>query len=146
MTSKQYEKLVKRYGKQIQGIAYAIKTALEEAAYSCSEVYEDNGNGFSCGQAVYINGTSRNPAETDIDIAVRMIDGEEYDGLKNAVNFKLDIVEYGGRIIGQVCPYNYTDKVWVQANGRIAVEKHLFFSRGVAIPSVLSTSSKIIWL
>ena len=96
MTSNQYERLIKRYGKRIKAIVVAIKAALEEADYSCSEIYEDNGDEFSCGLLVYVSGTEDRPGNEDIDIRVSIIDGAEYDGEKNAVNFKLDVVEYLG--------------------------------------------------
>jgi len=31
----------------------------------------------------------------------------------NGVNFMVDMVTHGGRCLGQICPNNYTDDVWV---------------------------------
>lgn len=37
------------------------------------------------------------------------------------VSFRLDIVGYGGRIIGGFAPYNYTDQCWVDGSDADAV-------------------------
>jgi hypothetical protein len=38
------------------------------------------------------------------------------------LTFRLDVVEYGGRIICGYTPYNYTEKCWVDANDAEAVK------------------------
>lgn len=60
-----------------------------------------------------------------IDISVEIAEASEYgdedhDGY--GLNFALDIVEYGGRILGGLTPYNYTDECWVDARDSEAVE------------------------
>src|SRR6266478_1460728 len=49
----------------------------------------------------------------NIDISITICESETYDGEPNGINFALDIVEEGGRILGGLTPYNYTDAVWV---------------------------------
>ncbi len=56
--------------------------------------------------------------ETCLDVALKLIDSGEYDTGEYDVrgNVILDLVEYGGRIVGGISPYNYTDRVWVDYN------------------------------
>jgi hypothetical protein len=35
----------------------------------------------------------------------------------------VDIVEYSGAIIGGLCPYNYTDQVWVTLDDIAAIDR-----------------------
>lgn len=64
-----------------------------------------------------------------IDITVKLNeaptfgDDEAFDGF--GMNWSLDIVETGGRILGGLSPYNYTDLVWVDARDEDAVSDRL---------------------
>jgi len=58
----------------------------------------------------------------DVDISFKIIESEQYDGEKGGVNFGIDIVEVGGRVLGGLTPYNYTPEVWVPRKDKEAVE------------------------
>lgn len=49
-------------------------------------------------------------------------DGEPYDGL----NFGFMIVEWGGRELAGIQPYNFTSEVWVHATDADAVEQRFY--------------------
>jgi len=51
-----------------------------------------------------------------IDVSLMLEDATDYEGEDGAGlgAFTMTIVEEGGRILGQVTPYNYTDDVWVR--------------------------------
>lgn len=61
--------------------------------------------------------------DVSIEIAEAMSygDDEAHEGF--GVNFGLDLVEWGGRILGGLTPYNYSDKVWVDARNEDAVSE-----------------------
>jgi hypothetical protein len=52
--------------------------------------------------------------DVSVEIAEELSYGDEsHEGY--GVNFSLDVVECGGRILGGLTPYNYTDECWVDA-------------------------------
>jgi hypothetical protein len=59
----------------------------------------------------------------NVDISLQICESEQYDGEVGGVNFTLDIVEYGGRIIGGLSPFNYTDRCWVSRKDKQAIEE-----------------------
>lgn len=64
-------------------------------------------------------------SENCVDISIELAeaatygDDEVFDGF--GINWGLDIVEYGGRILGGLTPYNYTDDVWIDGRDDEAV-------------------------
>jgi hypothetical protein len=85
---------------------------------------EDGEDGYSWCLVVKGENSSEDetPTDGDIDITVGFVVGCEED-FENQINFKMDVVEYGGRIIGTFIPYNYTDKCWVNADDEDAVKE-----------------------
>lgn len=90
-----------------------------------------------------------NHYDTDLaDITVEIAEAREYgddeahDGY--GVNFGLDIVEIGGRILGGLTPFNYTDECWVDARDPEAVEARWALLEGTdvsEIPSLIGDRS-----
>ena len=59
-----------------------------------------------------------------IDVSITLGEAVVFgDGESNpfGVSFRLDIVGYGGRIIGGIAPYNYTEDCWVDGTDADAV-------------------------
>jgi hypothetical protein len=70
---------------------------------------------------------SRNPVvgkdnENIVDITIEISEEREYDGGEGyGISFALDIVEWGGRMLGGLAPYNYTSQCWVDSRDPLAV-------------------------
>jgi hypothetical protein len=72
---------------------------------------------------------TRTPDDPDnddnkVDISIDIAEQVSYDGLSDyipGINFGLDIVEYGGRILGGLTPYNYTEDCWVSISDDAAI-------------------------
>jgi len=58
---------------------------------------------------------------TGVGVDVEAHLSEECDGSSAGVNVGLHIVAFGGQIIGQCTPHNYTDLCWVRRNDLAAV-------------------------
>ena len=48
-----------------------------------------------------------------VDVTIIIAESGVHDGVPGGINFMLDVVSYGGLVLGGVAPYNYTDAVWV---------------------------------
>ena len=57
-----------------------------------------------------------------VDVSFKICESEQYDGEKGGVNFSVDVVEFGGRILGGLTPFNYSDACWVDRRDADAIE------------------------
>jgi hypothetical protein len=64
-------------------------------------------------------------AERDaIDVTVNLCEQRQFEGGEGfGINFSIDLVEYGGRVLGGLSPYNYTPDVWVDGRDDKAVRE-----------------------
>ena len=118
------DKINDKFKVQIAIILAGIAEALREDGWKVGEVCD-----MSCDDYRYSILASQYDAdpselnEDDVDITFEICESEEYDGTENGVNFAVQVVTVGGRIIGGLTPYNYTDRCWVDAGDAEAVEE-----------------------
>lgn len=61
--------------------------------------------------------------DTDIiDVTLELNEAREY-GDGDGIAWGIMIVEYGGRILGQLQPFNYTEQCWVPLDSAEAIEE-----------------------
>jgi hypothetical protein len=112
------ETIKEKYEHRILAVLNRIAETLREAGYGVDEPVD-----MSCDEywwSLLVHGDSD---EDTIDISFKICESEQYDGEEGGVNFALDIVEMGGRILGGLCPFNYTDRCWVDRSDEEAVEE-----------------------
>lgn len=73
-----------------------------------------------------------------IDVSIEMSESLEYEGSTDGASFGLNIVAYGGRIIGVLTPYNYTPECWVPVNQPRALSDRLALIEGADIQDGVS--------
>lgn len=113
-----------RYGHKMRGLLERIAAACEENGVYCGKPFDMSGDDYKWSMMAWRTRSDRmaNIAERGIDISVEIAESRSYDNeLPTGINFGLDIVEWGGRILGGFTPHNYTDRVWVDARDREAV-------------------------
>jgi hypothetical protein len=65
----------------------------------------------------------RDYTDVDYDVTLKVCESEEYDGTENGITFAVDVCTVGGRIVGGLSPYNYSDQCWVSVADADAVEE-----------------------
>jgi hypothetical protein len=121
MTNKQWNKrtevIKRRYAKRILAKLTAIQTLLRAEGHITDEPAE------SCDDyrwSLLVDADKK--MQNGIDITIQICESPEYDGTFAGITFRLDIVEFGGRILGEFSPYNWTEQVWVSITDREAIE------------------------
>jgi hypothetical protein len=107
-----------KYEQRILAVLSRIAETLREAGYTVNDPID-----LSCDQYCWSLLVHGDGDEDTIDISFIICESEEYDGEKGGVNFMLDIVEWGGRMLGGLTPFNYTDRCWVDRCDEGAVEE-----------------------
>lgn len=112
------EAIKDKYEPRILAVLTRIAETLREAGYTVDDPLD-----LSCDQywwSLLVHGDGE---EDSIDISFKICESEQYDGEEGGVNFMLDIVEWGGRILGGLTPFNYTPQCWVDGSDEEAVEE-----------------------
>ena len=115
--------VARKYEPQIVASLELLKKEFVNKGYEVSDVCEEDwfDDGFRWDFQVFISGTPEEMKEKDVDVSFTIMDSENYDGEENGLNFSLDMVEYGGEILGGCTPYNYTNNVWVDVKDEDAI-------------------------
>ena len=79
-------------------------------------------------------------AEIGVDVSITTLESEVNDGEENGLNFSLDVVGWGGTMIGGMTPFNYSDRVWVARDDADAVEERWNLFQGAFDPSAVIDS------
>jgi len=116
----------KTFAARIRKLMEAIRKELTEAGYYCGGLWDDDGDYYSWSFLCHTQGKPEEGAELsqdhDIDIRFIIAESEYWDGERGGVNFMLDIVAVGGRIVGGLTPHNYTPECWVPRRDNEAVK------------------------
>lgn len=116
--------IMQKYRKRVEKIMEEIRQACVSAGWKVGKVWFNDADDYSWVMLVSTSNKpdGAEPDEADIDVTFKICESEQYDGEKNGVNFALDIVTYGGRILGGLTPYNYSDECWVDRRDKDEVE------------------------
>ena len=118
-----------KFEPKIRKVLEAMREVLKNEGYAVGEVYDMHDDEYRWAFLVCRDKSVKgdyNPSDLqddDIDITFVIAESCEYDGTENGLNFKVDIVEVGGSILGGMCPFNYTEQVWVDINDTEAIEE-----------------------
>ena len=110
------------YNPKIQKLLEAVRAEALERGFICDEPFEMTDDCVRWSLLVQPAGTASD-AEEGVDVTITIPESEHYDGSENGLNFSLDVVHYGGEILGGMTPFNYSDRVWVQRDDADAVEE-----------------------
>lgn len=109
------EAVRKEYEPKILGLLRNIGQVCQGAGLTAKEPYSMCDDEYRWSLTVYRDKAGKD-LDSAVDISVVLAEGREYDGGDGfGINFGLSVVEYGGRILGGLEPFNYTPDVWVDA-------------------------------
>ena len=108
-----WETVRKRYGKRIKAKAFALADELRKQGFKVEDPFEMDCDSYSW-QMLVTHDEWFPEVEQGVDVSIEIVDSHDYEGFDGGYTFCLDIVEYGGRILGGCAPYNYTEKCWVK--------------------------------
>lgn len=124
MSEREYSDIIedvkKAYEDRILVLLGGIKAACEQAGMRV-----DGPNDMSTDSYEWALEIRRPGHDTeDVGITLEIVEEREYECAGGyGVSFGLDIVRYGGQILGGFQPFNYTSGVWVDARDPEAVAK-----------------------
>lgn len=113
-----------RYSPRMQALLEWLAAALRMAGYAVVGPDDwSGGSEYVWGMLVAGTEGHTDPQDDDIDVHLWVCDSESWAGDQQGVSFMLDLVTVGGRLVGQYCPKNYTEEVWVPRSDPQAIEE-----------------------
>jgi hypothetical protein len=115
------EGIAQQYNERILAMLEAMRDKLAEVGYTSAEpqqMWDDNFRWhFTTHNAEGVIGSG------SADFMVEIDEQRDYDGDDSpaGLNWSLNIVAYGGLILGGLAPFNFTEQVWVDATDHLAV-------------------------
>ena len=117
------EEIKDRYAGRIVTVLESIRAELQEAGYQVDEPADFSGDDYRWSMLVRVGSKpDEPPGNGDVDITLQIAESMQFEGTADGINFSLEIVEWGGRILGGLTPYNYTPDVWVSLDDADAIE------------------------
>jgi len=103
-----WETIRKRYSKPMMAIMQGLYRDFTKhyPELHAEEPFEMDADMYS------VNLSLRPEGRESIDVSLEIVESQDYEGIAGGYTFRLDVVEYGGRILGGCSPFNYTEQVW----------------------------------
>lgn len=132
------EKIKNTYGEPIIGLLNEIKADLEKNGIACEQPFEMFDDEYRWVLDCYYPYAAQDN-EHMIDITLEIAEQRMYEGGEDyGINFGINVVEYGGRILGQFNPFNFTGQVWVDARDSEAVLERWNFFKSFNVDAISS--------
>lgn len=119
LTAGQIDTIKAEYEPRILATLERWRMGIIAYGWSCSFIDDMSDDCYRWDFAVYPNGETKDPKPGEcIDVSFTIAESGPYagdrddNGNNDGINVLVDIVDYGGRIVGQMCPYNYSARVW----------------------------------
>jgi hypothetical protein len=124
MSESTYQAHTERHGDTYQPKMREILESIRKEAvargYLCDEPFDMTDECYRWSVLVRPGGTPKD-ADVGVDVAIQIAESHAYGDGEAGLNFMLDMVEYGGLIVGGLAPYNYTSDCWVPVDDDEAV-------------------------
>lgn len=113
------QRINRKYAKRIKNILENIKQTLQNEGWKVEGPID-----MACDEYCYSLFITRDAfPDEPTDISIKICESEEADGSEDGINFSLNIVAYGGEILGGLTPFNYTNDCWISRHDAIAIEE-----------------------
>lgn len=143
MVTMNYDEVIENakntYEPRIKAMLAKVRDTVRAAGMSADDeaVLMDGGEDYQWWLRVW---RTPEPGKTEdcIDVMVHMVEARaaEGDDGQFGVNFAMSIVAWGGRLLGDFCPYNYSGQCWVNASDAEALEERFKIFEMVDISSI----------
>lgn len=117
--SEHMEAVQAEYGPKAMALLERIKALFVEQGYEVNGPFDMCADDFRWSMLVTAPGMRQ---EKGMDLTVEIVEERSYDDAEGwGLNFGLDIVRYGGRLVGGLTPFNFTPECWVDSRDSEAV-------------------------
>lgn len=139
-----YDKIVdplaEQYGPKALALLGKVRNLVAEAGFEILHEPADIGcDDYKWSLTIRPAGTTDD--DSMIDISIEIAESQEYgdsDEHPYGINFGLDIVKWGGEILGGFTPFNYTPLCWVDAKDSEAIEQRWNILEGADLSEIPS--------
>lgn len=110
--------VVKKYQSRVKKLMSEMRDAFTKEGFQTTEIAFCEGDDYRW--TFFVGDLEK---EQGVDISFQICESDAYEGTNEGINFCLNLVAYGGEVVGGFTPYNYTPQVWVNPRNKIAVDE-----------------------
>ena len=115
------KEIYKKYSLRIMSIMKRIHDVLAAAGFMVDEPGDANSDDYRFDMMVDFE--KELGKDKNVIISFEICESENCDGSKNGVNFAVHVVDFGGKILGGMTPYNYSKDCWVDRYDHAGIEE-----------------------
>jgi len=118
------EALMKRLTSRVEVIMSGFEEAFVNEGWTTDGVCFMDGDDYTWSLQLFRPECEGDDDES-IDVSFTICEQQSFEGPEDAdgLTFRVDLVEYGGRILGGMCPFNYTEECWIPIDEEERVEE-----------------------
>ena len=132
----QTEAIKTKYEPRILALLLAIKARVEsETDWEGCDPFEMHDDEYRWDMAFTRGGQT----EDGVDVSFTIVESDAREGTQDGIAFTLDFVEYGGRMLGSMSPYNYTEDLWIPLDDAEGIEARFSMFEALNLDEVLDT-------
>lgn len=140
------EQVEATYGERALALLEKIRSLLNEGDFIADKPEPMHSDDYRWNMTVWRNEQHKLSQDQDntIDVSIEIAEAMQYGELDSpcGINFGLELVEWGGRMLGGLVPYNYTENCWVDMRDKEAVEERFKILENADIDEISSLLSK----
>jgi hypothetical protein len=114
------ESLKKKYEPRILALFTRMSQVLTDAGFVVDEPFEMTDQEYAWFMTAHRPGTT--DKDNIVDAQFYIVESSVHEGSNEGIAFDLTFTEYGGRILGQFSPYNYTPRLWIPLKDKRGIE------------------------
>jgi len=114
------QEIATEYEAPMRRMLKEIVEVLVNMGFECSDLYDMTDSELSWSFTCTPVGEDK---EKSFDVQITINESAEHSGTYDGINFSLNVGYWGGLIVGDCTPYNYTERVWVDAGDAAAVKE-----------------------
>jgi hypothetical protein len=108
-----------KYEKRILALMGRLRDAIVQTGFMTTEVQEITCDEYKWSFEIHVDNDPSKFGPQDVGIDFTIMESGQHDGTDEGVNFELKVQGYGGRVLGSICPFNFTPEVWVKSEADV---------------------------
>jgi hypothetical protein len=109
-----------KYDARIRAVLERLRAAFAEVGLVVDEITFMDGDDYRWGFSIYTDASKNR--DTSVQCTLQIAESLAYEDSYAGATFRIDFVQWGGRIFGSFSPFNYSPQCWVDVNDEAAIE------------------------
>lgn len=136
----QTDAIKEKYEPRILALMAAIRERIEaETDWRGCEPFDMTDEEYRWDMTFNRNGNR----DDGVDVAFTIVESDVREGSEDGIAFMLEFTGYGGRMLGSMSPYNYTEELWVPLEDTDGIEARFAMFECLDLDEAVNTFAQV---